>query len=127
MCFLIRRKFRSAQGERHNSRTWVAQPVHSYNGTHLGSLFLLFGIIRSRDITKVSPQQCIRVISADYAKCCQADTCAFVEASIGDATTTTNKQRTHSCINLDPDGQRQGNIACFDLITGSVLSVANPT
>ena len=46
----------------------------------------------------------------------------FLEASNDDMITNTNNERTHSCINLGPDGQRQGNILCFDLITGSVIT-----
>ena len=68
-----------------------------------------------------SPRELVTELTANFTKHCTVDFGAYVEAITNAIITNGNNDRTHACIALDPSGNIQGSIKCFDLGTGRVV------
>ena len=74
-----------------------------------------------------SSREIVTGLSTDYKRDCKVDPGSYVEASTDAIITNNNTQRTTSCVDIGPAGNRQGSIKCVDIMTGKILVRRNVT
>ena len=70
---------------------------------------------------RFSPREIVVGISTDYERDCKVDIGSYVEVSTDAIVTNDNTEWTQSCVALEPVGNRQGSVKCFDIEPGKIL------
>ena len=76
---------------------------------------------KSGAVQGIAPRELVTGRTVNYKRDCRAYIGGYVKVSTDAIVTNDNMPRTHSCIALDPSGNRQGSVKCFDLETVKVF------